>query len=80
MEGLWKRGETRATKPKNRPRSAMAKNTREPVIIEPLSPLKAASTTAAAITAPPALPSSGMRCATLAAIRRAPDICAGASA
>ena len=79
-EGLWKRGETRAAPRKNRPRSAIAKNTREPVIIEALSPLKAATTTAAAITAAPALPSSGMRAATLAAMSLEPAICAGASA
>src|ERR1700704_4576015 len=78
--GLLKRGDTRAAARKNRPRSAIAKNTRDPVIIEAFRPLKADTTTAAPTTAAPAPPSSGMRAATVEAMSFEPAICAGASA
>ena len=63
-----KRGETRATPRKNNPRSAMAKNMRGPVIMEPFNPLNVETTTTAAMMAAPNPPNNGMCSAAVAAI------------
>ncbi len=73
-EGLRKRGETRAIPRKNRPRSAIAKKIRGPVIIEPVREPKQESITMPETTAPPAPAKSGIRSAAVAAISLAPAI------
>jgi len=73
-DGLWKRGDTRAIARKNSPRSAIAKKMRGPVIMEPLSVPKQESITTPAMTAAPAVPSTGIRSAAVAAISLEPAI------
>ena len=55
---------------KKRPRSAIAKKMRGPVIIEPLSAPKQETMTSADTSAPPLPPSIGIRSAAVAATRR----------
>src|ERR1700730_3141071 len=74
-DGLLKRGETRATPRKNNPRSAIAKNIRGPVIIEPFKPLNADTITTALMMAAPNPPNSGICSAAVAAINFDCAIC-----
>ena len=74
-EGLWNRGDTRAIARKKRPRSAMAKKIRGPVIIEPVSEPKQESITIARRPRAAARPAnSGIRSAAVAAMSLAPAI------